>query len=327
MRRRWIAITAMLVVLLGVAIAWVAYIALRPAPESPVVRVGYKKNSAYMNLFVAEERRLFEKAGLRLQTEEFEDTNVMIQALAAGRIDATPNSNLEAICLAETQAPGAMKIYLVAYWTAKKPFSYLLVREDSPINSVERLAGKKIGTLPGLSPHTWCVMIFRNYFDIDEDNIVAISPKVQLQALASGRVDALLTVPPINVIGELKGISRTLASGLEAKHIMDPFPAAAGVLSARMLRERPRTAARFIQAMDSAVDFMRTRPDDTRSIIAQYTGWGEQVCSRLDVYDYWKLNEVDFKKTQRWVDIMTEEGILKKPISVRSLLVGESAIR
>jgi ABC-type nitrate/sulfonate/bicarbonate transport system substrate-binding protein len=327
LRVRTVAVVLLIVAAVILLIAWIVHLAPRPGRESPVVRVGYKKNSAYMNLFVAEEKGFFEAKGVTVETHEFEDTNVMLQALVTGQIDATPNSNLEAVCLLEAQAPGTMKVYLVAYWTERKPFSYLLVKKDSKVKAIEELSARKIGTLPGVSPHTWAVMIFRNYFPVDEDKIVALSPNLQLQALTAGQVDALLTVPPLNVIGELKGVSRTIATGLECKHIMDPFPAAGAVISTSILRERPRTSARFVEAMNSAIDFMRSSPDETRAIVAKYTGWEKAVCDRLDIYDYWKLDEIDVEQTQDWLDMMTREQIIRQPMRFKDLLLDQRAAR
>ena len=240
MRIRTLAVTLTVLSVLGMLLAGCSRTGDR---ESNVVRLGFKKTSGYMNLFVAQEKGFFEKEGLQVITEEYDDTTVMMQAVVAGRLDATPFSNLEAISLAEAQAPGSLRLYIVAYWTKEKPYSDTIVKKTSNIRSVANLAGRKIGILPGIGPKTWAIMIFRNYFQLDEAKLISLAPNLQLQALAAGQVDAVMTVPPMTIIGELKGISRSLARGLECRHILDPFPAAGAVISARFLQARPKTAA------------------------------------------------------------------------------------
>ncbi len=294
---------------------------------TPVVRVGYKPNSGYQNFFIAQEKGYFEKYGLTVEGVTFESTNQMIQALVNGDIDATPASSIEVLALVEQNTANLQKIYLTLVFEKENAFHSLLVPNDSQIKSLSDLKGNKIGAMPGSTSQSWLEIILGNFFDPKKDvEIIQLSPRLQLQALSSGQVDALYTVDPIITMGEVNGVTRVLMKGPENEYIFTPMATGGGVVSQRLIDKHPEVVQKLIRAIYDAVEFMRVNEAESRQIIAQYTKLDTEVANKMDLLRYWKLEETNYDAVQRYLDFLLEEDILTKPIKARNLYLDASVL-
>ncbi len=292
-----------------------------------VIRVGYKPNSGYQNYFVALTQKLFEKHGVTVEGTTFQSTNQMLQAIALGQIDATPAGSIEVGARMEQEEPDIMRIYLTLVFHKENAFFSVLVPKDSPIKSLADLKGKKVGTLPGSTASAWFKVCVKSFFDPNEVEMLQVSPRLQLQALSAGEVDALYTVDPIVTMAQVRGIAEVMVKGPENDYILNPMATGAGLISKSFMDKKPETARRFIAAMYDAIDFMRSNETQTRQIIAAETKLDVAVADKMDLIGYWKLDETDYDIVQKYLDFLLGSGILDKRIDAKSLYISRSVLQ
>lgn len=287
--------------------------------EQLKIRVGYKNNSGYQNYFVAQKNRFFEKNGIEVEGFTFQSTNQMMQALVLGQIDATAAGSIEVIGSTEINSPDAINIYLTLVFEEDNAFFSVLVPHDSDLKDLSELNGKKVGTSPGSTSETMLKSCLKHFFNPEDVEIIQLEPRLQLQALSAGQVDALYTVDPIITLGKVKGISKVLVKGPENKYMFNPMATGAGVISSEFSKNKPEATKRFIKAMNDAIDFMRKNEDATRAIIATETKLDVSVADQMDLIKYWKLEETQYELVQKYLDFLYECGILKRKINAKDL--------
>lgn len=292
-----------------------------------VIRVGYKPNSGYQNYFVALNQKFFEKHGVTVEGTTFQSTNQMLQALALGQLDATPAGSIEIVANMAQDNPDAMRIFLTLVFHKENAFFSILVPKGSSLKTLSDLKGKKVGTIPGSTASVWLKICVSKFIDPNRIEILQIDPKLQLQALSSGQVDALYTIDPVVTLAQVKGIADVMVKGPENDYIMNPMATGAGLISYNFMKNKPETTRRFIAAMYDAIDFMRTNEKDTRKIVATVTKLDVTIADKMDLIGYWKVEETNYDTVQKYLDFLIENGILNKKIDAKSLYISQDALR
>lgn len=283
------------------------------------IRVGYKNNSGYQNYFVAQKNGLFKRHGLEVEGITFQSTNQMMQALVLGQIDATAAGSIEVIGSTEIISPDAINIYLTLVFEEDNAFFSVLVSHDSGIENLSDLKGKKVGTLPGSTSETMLKFCLKHFLKPEDVEIIQLEPRLQLQALSAGQVDALYTVDPIITLGKIKGISKVLVKGPENQYMFNPMATGAGVISSEFSKNKPEATKQFIKAMNDSIDFMRKNEDETRTIIATETKLDISVADQMNLIKYWKLGETQYELVQKYLDFLYEGEILTEKIRAKDL--------
>lgn len=128
---------------LTVLVAALSALSLAPA-EAAKIRVGYWNSGVSLGFGAyLESGKFMEKQGLEVEYVKFPDVNAPTKALAAGSIDLAFGASAgTALSVASDGLP--LSIVLVTQ-VADLDF---VVLQDSPINSLAELKGKKVGTSP-----------------------------------------------------------------------------------------------------------------------------------------------------------------------------------
>lgn len=293
--------------------------------EDYKIRVGYKGNSGYQVLFVAEAKELFTKHEVHVEKQEFESTELMFQAISLGQIDATPAGNLETIAKVDKKSPDLFNIYLTLVFDKENAFFSILVPPNTQITSLADLKGKKVGTIPGATASGRLKACLMNFFDPNETVIIQLKPQIQLQALIAGEVDALYTMDPIVTISQVKNLAKVLMKGPENEYMFSPQATAGAVIGTQFVTNHEESARRFILAMNEAVDFMRKNEAETRRIVAAAAKLDIEVADRISLIKYWKLDETNFDSVKRYLDFTVDVGILDNaPDDVKTLYLPAS---
>lgn len=308
--------------LIMVAISVIAIVLLLKytnTDEANVIRVGYKLNAGYQNYFVAKEKGIFDKYNIVVEGITFSSTNQMMQALVLGQIDATAAGSIEVIAANEIKNPNSLKIYNTLLFNKENAFFSIVVPEDSKINSISDLKGKKIGVLPGSTTMAFLKAICNKFFSADSIKIIQLEPRVQLQALTLKQVDALYTVDPIVTLSQIKNLGRTLIKGPENIYLLDPMATGGGVISYAFYEKNKNISEKFIDAMNETIDYMRANELEIRQIVAKYTNLEKDVADRINLINYWKLDETNFDDVQKYLDFLYSEEIINKKIESEKL--------
>jgi ABC-type nitrate/sulfonate/bicarbonate transport system substrate-binding protein len=285
------------------------------------VKIGYLRLTISLPTFVAEEKGLFEQAGLKVELTPFESGTLIISALIAGRIDANCSSATTGYWFAEQSTPDQFKIFL-AYGTPsrKNPAFVAIVKKDSPLKELKDLKGKRVGTYPGASSVELGKAIIRTQMDPEGVIFQEVPPTILISALAAGQIDAFFAPEPMGMIAISQGIGRHLvAEPLGLLGLEKGFAGAGFGFSSQLLKENPGLAKKTKAIYYKAVDLIDKDRTAYRPLLIKYLGLPESVAMNIPLQHWMKIETLDKESTQRYFDLLYNEGAYKKKVDTTKL--------
>lgn len=306
-----------IITLFVLAIIVVAFIVSCQQKKEEVysLKIGYLPVTVDLPFFVAMENGYFTEEGLQVNAVRFEATTQLYNAMLSERIDAAAIGGLTALYGIETQRKEQFKIYALNANDETHYTDTLLVKKDSNITSPSQLKGKKIGTFPGTTIVVSTKLIMRKFNLSDMDyEIVQMPPHLQLQALETGQIDALMALEPTGTIAQQKGIGKVILKAPNAKYLINPFPGGAAAFKTSWVEQHPELALKIKRATERAIDFIRENPVGAKKTLPKYTGLDEEIALETLLCLYWKVEDADRDAVQKYADILYQEGIYKEKI-------------
>jgi NitT/TauT family transport system substrate-binding protein len=233
-------------------LAWVA--CARPERTTEPLVVGVPLLRIAQPVFVAAERGLFTKHGLQVELRKFDTAQPLADELAAGRLDAAGYMALP-ILFSREGGPPKVRLAGAIVEDDAHPLSFLLVKTDSPLSSVEELAGKNVGILPTLAYRRWLQAVLAQHgVALEQVAVTPLAPQLEVQALEAGGVDALFTGDPMAGAALVRGVARPLSQAAEVPRALGaPFLFGSFALSEKLVSERPGVAESLVAALDEAI--------------------------------------------------------------------------
>ncbi|WP_175626298.1 MULTISPECIES: ABC transporter substrate-binding protein [Oxalobacteraceae] len=282
-----------------------------------------------MAYYVALEEKLFEKAGIEINSVKFQNPNQIIDSLVSGQADFGPPGAAAGItALAESRYPGTFKVFGLQGGGIKVGMinDGLIVSNASTISSFKDLKGKSIGTLPGIQWKTITRYILRqNGLDPDKDvRINEIAVPMHIPSVVAGTVDATLSLEPVGSIAVTSKEARRAMTNPVATFIADPFYSGVSVLSTKFMKERPEVAKKVVAVLDQATKMANENFDKYRPVIAKYTAiQPDQV--QYVAQPYLRANKDltanDVKSYQALVNVFEKEGVLKEHMDIQKIML------
>src|SRR3989344_812514 len=191
------ALVALIVILSIAFIIPTANVTTTAASYEYKVKISYLPVVQSLLLYNAVENHYFEDAGLDVEIVRFDDPGQIVNSLIAGSTDVAANTGTGIVGIAETKAPENIKVFGFVCGDLQHLNDELLTRkDDASIRAIADLKGKSLGIIPGIQFKTMAMDILaQNDLEAETDvRIVELAIPLQLQALASGQVDAVLTI-------------------------------------------------------------------------------------------------------------------------------------
>lgn len=159
------------------------------------VRLDFSPWGVHAGMHLAQEKGWFKNAGLDVDIQDGKGTTNTIQLVGSGQVDVG-QVQLGLMALARENG---LPLKSFAGW-ARRGDMAVLVAEDSGINSVKDLAGKKLVTFTA-SPWVPYIENFLAAGDLDRDDlsILMVAPPAMVGTYASGEVDGFMTVGPFGL--------------------------------------------------------------------------------------------------------------------------------
>jgi NitT/TauT family transport system substrate-binding protein len=294
------------------------------SPKQPdKVRIGYLPVFSNLPIFVAVEQKFFQQEGLSVELVRFESSTNLASALANNDIDMAGNVAYPTVLSVESRDPGYLKIYLVSAHTEKDYLSSIITMPNSGIKKVEDLKGKTVGIFPGPSANVFFGLLFKKHgLDPKTDiNLVELPANLELEALSSGKIDALATFEPTTtqVIFQL-GAVNILPAAIETE-VISPWHGGASVISSDYLSNNPNAAIRIVDAIYQAVDFIRKDPARAKESISIYTGIPADTAQKLPDPAFQKIDEMNFQTLQQQADMIFEGGVISHYIDIKQMIM------
>jgi NitT/TauT family transport system substrate-binding protein len=291
------------------------------------VIIGYWPIAAGLPLYLALEKGYFKEVGLDVQGNKAAGAQQVVEGLIAGRVQGSANGTGSGnLALGEILQPGLFKIIASNPSNAKNVLDQILVAKDSPIKTIADLKGKKVASGPGPQNQALAKGILEKN-GIENPQVTQLELKQHVAAIESGQIDAAYTLEPTGTIGELKGITRTLETGVIAKYILGdpnaPWFGGSATLSTQFIKESPETAKKYIEVYRRAIKSIRDNPEEVRQYLTGYTAIEGDLAKAVPlpaytIYD--EFTDSDIKYFQAFFDYMNQKQVFSKKVDVASLI-------
>jgi NitT/TauT family transport system substrate-binding protein len=289
------------------------------APEVRNLKVGILPIAALTPPVVAKKLGYFKEEGF----EDVEFTTLgggaeLLPAVEAGKIDLALSAYYS-VFLARQQG--------FDFWIVTNNDSAtngptdgfgMLVRTDSPIQSVRELEGKKVATntVPSLGMGYLAAVMKKQGADYKKVDFVEIGFPQMPDALFNNQVEAIGVLEPNTTVAIQSGKARAISYPYVEVH---PGVDLGGFIATqKWLRQNPVTAEKFERALSRGMAYMNADQARARQEVIEYTKMNPAVAEKMHL-SVWR-SKVDPAKAQLTADLMLELGILKQKIEVASFV-------
>jgi NitT/TauT family transport system substrate-binding protein len=193
----------------------------------------------------------------------------------------------------------------------------LLVAEDSPIRSVDDLAGRTfaVTTLKNNAEVTIKATLEKEGVDISKLKFVEVPFPEMNTAVARGRADVAWQAEPFVTLGEQEGM----------RNIVDPMWATAPNLSIATyfgaepyLTENPEVAKGFATAMQRSLEYAAEHPDEARAIIPTYSEIKGELLEQIQLANW--SSELNVSSIEQTAELARKYGVLEEDLDLQALL-------
>lgn len=296
--------------------------------ENITVKIANLPVTEGLPLYIAIDKGYFKDAGINVEYVRFEAPNQIIDAVMAGKVDlVSPSGAMGISAIADSKNPEKLQIYAASGGDKVNPTNALFVGNDSNINSIEGLKGKKLGILPGVQWRTIAteVLLRHGLKAVDEVTLVELASGLQSTALASGQVDAVLTLEPNPTVIREKKLGKEITPN-PTYDIADPFFGGAGIINVDFLNKYPELVKKVLSILDRANKEARANPEEARKYLKNYTSLTDDLIQKVTIpqIKMWhEINETDIKAIQDFYQIFYKNKVVEKPLDFKSLLYKE----
>lgn len=236
-------------------------------------------------------------------------SNRSLEYLNSGGVDFASSASLAAVLSRANGSPvRSVYVYSRAEWTA------LVVRKDSPLQSVADLKGKKIAATKGTDPYLFTLRSLQQAgLAKDDVELVHLQHPDGRTALEKGDVDAWAGLDPHMAASEIQAGSRLLYRNRDFNSY--------GVLSVteRYAKEHPQTIDSVLQAYEQAREWALKNPDQLAGLLAAESGLPLEVArlqlSRTDLSSPW-LTARDVLASKAAAPILVSEELVRRGVNV-----------
>ena len=288
------------------------------APETPKLRVSTIPIAGMVPIHAAQKLGYFKDVGLEVAVDFVAGGAQTVPLLIQGTFQF---ANTPAVSAALASQQG-FNIRLVPPTLDDKRASpgqtASLVKSDGPVKSVADLKGKRIA-VNTINSVNWLydrAFLRKQGLDPAQVTYVEIPFPSMLDALTRGSVDAINVPQPFHRIAVNTGQARVL--GYPFVDVQPGLHITAYGASAAWLDANPNTVRAFVTAMNRAVTHLRANPEETKTMIAEFTKSKRELVEQIPIDDW--STELAVSNVAGVLKVMQQEGMLKKPVDAKSLV-------
>ncbi|SEG55018.1 NitT/TauT family transport system substrate-binding protein [Nonomuraea solani] len=262
-------------------------------------------------LFIAEKRGLFKAEGLTVKTEIIQAPQAVMPKILNGSMDAFLTSYVSLMVINDS---GAAKLKLFQHSQEAAPnVAGVVVAKGSPIKTAADLKGKTIGVnvLKALGQTLTNAHLQEAGLKPDDARYVMVPFANQLDALASGNVDAAWLVEPFLTAAKKSGATQIIdtTDGVTAGVPIDGW----GV-SEQWLAANPKTAAAFHRALAKAQQIAGEDRKAIDEVVPTYTQIPADAAAAMTLGKF--SMRADRTSVQKLADLLHGYGYLKAKVDV-----------
>lgn len=273
-----------------------------------VISVGYLPMVSGLTHFVALDQGFYSAEGIEVDAQSISSSNALAGDVVSGNIDAVIELAIVPLLQELEDDSGSAMIFSTSMITTENGFDGIVVKNDSPANSFEDLAGKKVGVFPGSTAQNTLLTLFSDlYPDLALPVCDELAPDMQLQSLLSDEIDALFAYEPELTTGIVNHELKQITTSLYAMQY-SPSPIGVGSVNVEWVNANPGLAKRFYTAIDKSIMFIRENPVQAAEILAVATGIDEEVAAGMHIMPMSLSTEIDLENLDGYIDILFDMG-------------------
>jgi len=233
-------------------------------PGGPLEKISIGVSLTRLNglIWIAQNQGFDKEQGLEFTLKSYQAGRYAIKDLTSGRLDLACCA--EFVLVSEILAGQADLRCLSAL--ASGEIEELIARRDRGINRPEDLRGKTIGVPRGTIADFFLGRFLTfNQIALREVTIVNVNPKGMADALAEGKVDAVMAWTPLifEITKKMGNNVITWPAQGDQEHYW-LLLAQEGVV-----KERPAALVKLLRSLTQAADYMKQHPEEARDIISR----------------------------------------------------------
>ncbi|MEV5988527.1 ABC transporter substrate-binding protein [Streptomyces sp. NPDC052051] len=267
-------------------------------------------------LYIAQDRGLFEKEGLKVRIQPVQQSIQALPALSKGQVDVIASANY--VTFLQAYEEGTLDVRVLAEGVRVAPHMMdVLVPKDSPIKTAADLKGKKVAVniLNNIQTLTLNAILEQQGAGGPVYRQIAF-PQMG-PALEKGQVDAVHVVEPFDSAIQDSLRARVLVDGGATP--VESLPISGYVTTARYAKQHPDTAAAFRRAIEAASKIAHEDPSAVREELPKYAKVSAAQAKSIGLPAY--PAATDPKELRRLTELMRKQGLLKKAVNPSTLLV------
>lgn len=284
-------------------------------------------NASYVSLplnvpsIVAKHQQMFEQAfakdGIDFKYHNLVAGPEQTEALASGSLDFASVLGGTSALLARAQ--GVDLKVIANYSMAPQGFG-LIVPQDSSIQNLADLKGKKVATAKGTIAHQLLVAVLDKTGLSDKDvDFLHMSLPDASTAVQSGHLDGAVVGEPL--------LSKAIASG-SARLLTD----GQGLINAQIVvavrtdfaNKYPQLVRRYLIAQQAAVDYVKEYEEQVLIMTAEENNMDiEDVKAIFPKYDFsLDLDDEAIEEMKKTTEFLKETGLMKADVDTKELILG-----
>ncbi len=303
--------------------------AAAPSGDASTLVVGYSALRISLPVFVAKERGLFRRHGLRVRLKRYETAQPLVEEVLDGRVLAGGYAALPIVFTAASRDGSRVRLTTALVEDRARPVSYLLrPKSRHDLRSAADLRGARIGILPTVAYQKWLGAILRHAgVRPDEVTVMPIAPPEQVQALAHGGIDALFTNDPMATAALAAGVAAPLGTKAPVPDALGgPLLFGSFLVHPRLVRERPDVVRALEAALDDAIAVIDADPDAARRAMLPFVRPTERpFVDRYPPARYLGSDALTADRLTAEVQSERRLGMLSSQVDVHGWALGEHA--
>ena len=280
--------------------------------ETSQIRITNPANISNVPLHIALDGGYFADEGLDVQADIDLGAGSTVEAVIGNQVDMAwvnlggalqPYSegiDLRLVQISDHGKPGGMEV---------------LVKQDSPAQTLTDLTGK---TLAVLSPSTTCVWLVKKALldagqPVDAITMTEVSPPDHPVVLESGNVDATCTTDPTRTMMTSEfGARPIFDAATDGVPELRSYPVGGYVVSGGFAEQNPKALAAFQRALTKAAAYANSHPDEVRAKLSTFTTADPEIADQVVINEYVETSDMGSltQEVQKVAEVMVETGVL-----------------
>lgn len=275
----------------------------------------YAGLKVYDPVYVANEKGFFEDENLDFElVDVVTGGSTVIQMVSGGFIDAGLVSTM-ALINAKNNGVNVIGVADIQSSFYNYPLEEFYVRNDSKINNVCDLKGKKIAiNLVKSSFHyTWDIVLENNGLSEKEVSFITLPFDQQEKALEKGIVDAIGLMSPYSSKARKNNKLKKL---FDATDVFGEKQFCMIFVNSEKAIKNKENVIKFVSAINKSIDWIENNQEEAKKIISKYTNIPVEYIDDYKFQDNGRIVEEDIKY---WLEYMHHKEKVSKELKIEDI--------